>query len=72
LLIQHRKVRKWLPLGGPVELEKAGKSPCRKTKEESDLDARAVCAVEEHHSIRWCSEAIQKLFSWKQAQFFKN
>jgi len=104
-LIHHRKLGKWLPLGGHIELDEDPEiAALREAKEESGLDvellgerppttepgtraliaprfldihritdthehigmiywarpekfSEAKCAVEEHHAIRWCSEA---------------
>ena len=105
LLIHHRKLDKWLPLGGHIELdEDPEQAAVREAKEESGLDVELIgdrppttepgtraliaprfldihrinethehigmiywarpmsgmtttLAVEEHHDIRWCSDA---------------
>ena len=105
LLIHHRKLDKWLPLGGHIELdEDPEQAAVREVKEESGLDVELIgdrppttepgtraliaprfldihrinethehigmiywarpmsgmtttLAVEEHHDIRWCSDA---------------
>ena len=105
LVIHHRKLDKWLPLGGHIELdEDPEQAAVREAKEESGLDVELIgdrppttepgtraliaprfldihrinethehigmiywarpmsgmtttLAVEEHHDIRWCSDA---------------
>jgi 8-oxo-dGTP pyrophosphatase MutT (NUDIX family) len=104
LLIHHRKLDKWLPLGGHIELdEDPEQAALRETREESGLEVELLgerppttepgtraligprfldihrisdthehigmiywariksgnttLAAEEHHDIRWCSEA---------------
>jgi len=104
LMIHHRKLDKWLPLGGHIELdEDPEQAALREAKEESGLDVEltgerppttgpgtraliaprfldihrisdthehigliyfarpksgtTTLAAEEHHDIRWCSEA---------------